>query len=29
MMGQYLVVEEGASLDPADHIISTMAGPNH
>ena len=29
MMGQYLVVEEGASLDPADHVISTMAGPNH
>ena len=29
MMGQYLVVNEGASLDPEDHMISTMAGHNH
>ena len=29
MMGQYLIVEKGASLDPADHVISTMAGHNH
>ena len=29
MMGQYLIVDEGASLDPADHMISTMAGHNH
>ena len=29
MMGQYLVVDEGASLNPADHMISTMAEPNH
>jgi len=29
MMGQYLIVDQGASLDPADHVISTMAGHNH
>ena len=29
MMGQYLVVDEGASLNPEDHMISTMAEHNH
>lgn len=28
MMGQYLIVGVGDSLDPADHVISTMAGHN-